>query len=192
MSRPTIRIAAAVVLFLLPVAAARTAGGGEDPAAAALRTLVRPGEKAPAFALDDLDGRTVSVKPGDGNPSLIVFFSVFCPLCRELTPSVREIAARRGGTLRIIGVNLDGRRFSNAVRSFIKEYGIKFPVLLDEIRDDMFLASDPYGVDKTPTAVLIDGSGFVRGSYAAEKMRDLLRDFERIGAGLEKGNGVTK
>ena len=29
---------------------------------------------------------------------------------------------------------------------------------LDEIRDDAFLASDPYGVSKTPTAVLVDGA----------------------------------
>lgn len=187
-----LRIAAAAALVLLPAVSARASGEIDNGAAPALRRLVEPGDKAPAFALDDLDGHRVSVNPGDGNPFLIVFFSAFCPLCRELAPSVRDIASRRGGRIRVVGVNLDGRRFSNAVRAFVNECGFAFPVLLDEIRNDMFLAADPYGVDKTPTAVLIDGRGSVHGSYAAEKMRDLVRDFDRIGAGLEEGNGVMK
>ncbi len=164
----------------------------DNAVAPVLRKLVQPGEKAPAFALDDLDGRPVAVNPGDGKPSLIVFFSAFCPLCRELAPSVREIASRPDVKIRVIGVNLDGKRFSKAVRSFVDECGFTFPVLLDDIRNDMFLASDPYGVEKTPTAVLVDGRGFVRGSYAAEKMRDLFRDFERIAARLQEGNAETK
>lgn len=183
MNRPAFRIA---TVFFVLAAAALSAGNVLAVETTALRKLVQPGEKAPGFALQDIDGRTVSVKPGDGKPFLIVFFSVFCPLCRELAPSVREIASRSGGTIRVVGVNLDGRRFAAAVRSFIAEYGFGFPVLLDEIRNDMFLASDPYGVEKTPTAVLIDGRGSVRGSYAADKMRELVRDFDRIAAGLER------
>ncbi len=168
------------------------AATGDAPPPGMLRTLVRAGEKAPAFALQGLDGRIVSVTPWDGKPSLVVFFSAFCPLCRELAPSLREIAAGRGQTLRVIGVNLDGRRFSNAVRSFVKDYGIGFPVLLDEIRDDMFVASDPFGVEKTPTAVLIDRRGVVRGAWAGEAMRDFVRDFDRTYAELEEGDGPAK
>ncbi len=189
MARAALGIAAAAALLALPLAAG---GAAPESPAPALRALVRPGEKAPAFRLEGLDGRAVSVRPGDRKPLVIVFFSVFCPLCRELAPSVAELAAHRGAGIRFVAVNLDGRRFSNAVRSFVDEYGIRFPVLLDEIRDDMFLASDPYGVDKTPTAVVIDGRGIVRGAWAAEAMRDLLRDFDRVAGALEKGNGVAK
>lgn len=190
MSRSCFRITA--VFLLLTVVAARTAAEVAGGEATPLRKLVQPGEKAPAFALEDLDGRKMAVNPGGGMPSLIVFFSAFCPLCRELAPSVREIASRGNGAIRVVAVNLDGKRFAGAVRSFIAEYGFRFPVLLDEIRNDMFLASDPYGVDKTPTAVLIDGRGAVYGSYAADRMRDLVREFDRIVAGLKKGNGVAK
>ena len=183
MSHAAFRIAA--VVFLLAAAATPTPGDPGAGEATPLRKLVQPGEKAPAFTLEDIDGRAVSVKPGDGKACLIVFFSAFCPLCRELAPSVREIASRSDRTIRVIGVNLDGSRFAGAVRSFVSEYGFGFPVLLDAIRNDMFLASDPYGVDKAPTAVLIDGRGSVRGSYAADKMWDLVRDFDRIAAGLK-------
>ena len=189
MRRPAFDIAAAAIV-LVALAAAGAPGASEGTTG--LRALLRPGETAPAFALNDLDGRKVTVNPAGGKPSLIIFFSAFCPLCRELAPSVREAAARRSGAVRFIGVNLDGKRFSNAVRSFVAENGFDFPVLLDEIRNDMFVAADPYGVDKTPTAVLVDGHGSVRGAYAAESMRELLRDFDRIVAGSEHGNDVTK
>lgn len=192
MARAALRLAAAAALFLLPAAGAAAAGVGKPAAAPALRTLIRPGERAPAFALKDLDGGTLSVAHGDGTPSLIVFFSVFCPLCRELAPSIADLAARRGPALRVIGVNLDGLRFSAAVRSFAEEQRLTFPVLLDEIRDDLFLASDPYGVETTPTAVLVDARGIVRAALAGEGMRNLVRDFDRIGAGLEQRERVPK
>ncbi len=183
------RSAAALVLSLglsflsAPVPAAETT---------ALRPLVAAGEKAPSFALKDLDGRTVAFRAGDGKAALIVFWSVFCPLCRELTPSVNEIARRHGEDVRVIGVNLDGKRFSNAVRTFLKENGIRFPVGLDALRNDFFIASDPYGVEKTPTAVIVGADGIVRGSYAAERMREMITTFESIAPGLKKGQPVMK
>lgn len=180
MTRAALRIAAAAALLLLAAAIVRSAEAAREAEATALRTLIRPGETAPAFTLEDIEGRKVSFAPGGGTPSVVVFFSAFCPLCRELAPSIADIAARGEGKVRFVGVNLDGRRFAAAVRSFVAAHGFRFPVLLDEIRDDLFLASDGYGVDKTPTAVLIDARGNVGGSFAAERMRDLVRDFDRL------------
>lgn len=180
MTHAPLRIAAVAVLLLVAAGAASSAEGVDSAGAAGLRTLLQPGEAAPAFALDDIDGRKTTFSPGGGVPSLVVFFSAFCPLCRELAPSVAEIAARGEGKVRVIGVNLDGKRFAAAVRAFVATYGFRFPVLLDEIRDDLFVASDRYGVDKTPTAVLVDGRGNVNGSFAAEKMRDLGKAFDRL------------
>lgn len=179
----------AVLLILLRGIAPGAAHGGEI---AGLRSLVHPGEKASAFTLRDLNGKSVSFQPGGGKPALLVFWSAFCPLCRELTPSVNDIARRHGAAIRVIGVNLDGKRFHNAVRSFVKEYGIAFPVLLDDLRNDFFIASDPYGVEKTPTAVVVDGSGTVQTAYAAEKMRELIRDFDEVASALKKGHDVKK
>lgn len=181
MTRAPLPIAAAAFLLLCAAATSRGAGdearGGGAPA---LRDLIRAGESAPAFALDDLDGRNVPFDPARGRPTLLLFFSAFCPLCRDLAPSVALAASRAEGKARVVGVNLDGKRFAAPVRSFVAAHGFRFPVLLDEIRDDLFLASDGYGVDKTPTAVLIDARGNVGGSFAAERMRDLVRDFDRL------------
>jgi len=151
-----------------------------------LRTLVHPGEKAPGFSLKDVDGNTVAYRPGHGEPALVVFLSVFCPMCREMMPGIERFAARHGKTVRVVGVNLDGKRFSNAVRAWMKETSPGIPIGLDEIMDDFFIASDPYGVEKTPTAVLVDANGFVRGAWAAESLHDFERNADALVADLRK------
>ena len=182
---PPSRWAAAAVLaplLLLGSPPARAADGQE-----AFRALVKTGEKAPAFSLRDVDGNDVSFRPGDGQAILIVFWSVFCPLCRELMPGVNGFAGRHGATIRVVGVNLDGKRFSAAVRSYLAETALRFPVGLDDLRGDFFIASDPFGVEKTPTAVLVDDGGTVRGAWAADRIRDFLVEADSIVAPLQKG-----
>ncbi|MBI5575708.1 MAG: TlpA family protein disulfide reductase [Deltaproteobacteria bacterium] len=176
-------------VFLVAVASAGASRAGEP---ASLRPLIRSGEKAPAFTLSDLKGKRVAYRPEGGKPSLVVFWSAFCPLCRELTPSLNDIARRYGSSVRIVSVNLDGKRFSNAVQSFVRESGVSYPVLYDDIRGDLFIASDPYGIEKTPTAVLVDAAGTVRATFVAEGVRGLSSEFERIVGGLKKGTGVKK
>ena len=187
MGSPRARRPVAALCALLCLAG--LAGAADTPT---LRPLVRPGEKAPRFTLNDLDGKPVSLHPGDGKPVLVVFWSAFCPLCRELTPSISGIARRYAGSVRVVSVNLDGKRFRNAVTAFVKENVITYPVLLDDVRDDYFVASDPYGVEKTPTAVLVDGSGTVRAASSAESMRGFLRSFDNQVLDLQKGHSVKK
>ena len=159
--KATVSTAAFVFLVaaFLPIARAEV-----DPHSP-LRSIITAGEKAPGFTLKDLDGNNVTFKPGTGKPTLLVFWSVFCPLCKEVTPATTAIANRSRKSLDVIGVNLDGPRFKNAVRSFLKDNGMTFPVALDDIKNDLFIASDPYGVEKTPPAVLVDGSGLVYSTF---------------------------
>ncbi len=177
-------VIASVVLFSL-VAPPAAPVMAEKDVPSPLRSIVTPGELAPGFTLKDLDGKNVTFKPASGKPSLLIFWSVFCPLCKELTPMTSSIASRHRKWLNVIGVNLDGKRFTNAVRAFLKENGMSFPVGLDDIRNDLFIASDPYGVEKTPTAVLVDGSGKIYRVYVAERMRELVKNFDRETEGLK-------
>ncbi|HWS15029.1 MAG TPA: TlpA disulfide reductase family protein [Candidatus Methylomirabilis sp.] len=177
------RAVASVLLFMVFIAGTPAIAGSETQK---LRTLVHSGEKAPGFSLKDVDGKTVTFRPGHGKAALIVFWSVFCPMCKEMMPAIDRFAARHDRAVRVIGVNLDGKRFSNAVRAWMKETSPRFPVGLDEIKDDFFISSDPYGVEKTPTAVLVDGAGLVHGAWAAEAMREFERNADAIVADLQK------
>lgn len=186
--KAAVSTAALLVLAAASCPAAKAEGDSPSP----LRSIITPGEKAPGFTLKDLDGKNVTFKPAAGKPTLLVFWSVFCPLCKELTPATSAIATRSRKSLDVIGVNLDGHRFKNAVRSFLKEFDMTFPVGLDDIKNDLFIASDPYGVEKTPTAVLVDGSGVVYRVYVADRMKQLIKDFDGETAGLKKKGPARK
>jgi peroxiredoxin len=193
MRRPVSGINSAVVLvaiFLTGVLG--TTGTAFCSGMTSLRSLVLPGEDAPPFTLKNLDGKSVGFKPAGGKASLIVFWSAFCPLCRELTPAINDIALRHSATIRLVSINLDGKRFTNAVNAFIKENRMRYPVLLDTIRDDFFIASDPYGVEKAPTAVLVDAKGKVYSAYPGERMREMVKEFDEIVVTLKKGQRVKK
>ena len=177
------RVIAYALLSLVLLAGAPAVSAADSQK---LRSLVHHGEKAPGFSLKDVDGKRVAFRPGHGKAALVVFWSVFCPMCREMMPAIDRFAERHGRTVRVVGVNLDGKRFSNAVRAWLKETSPRFPVGLDEIKDDFFIASDPYGVEKTPTAVLVDGDGLVHGAWAAEALRDFERNADAIVADLQK------
>jgi len=162
--------------YLAALAPSPSMAGEEGPA---LRTLVREGEPAPSFTLDRLEGGAFPYVPGGGTPSLLLFWSAFCPLCRELTPELVALSNRHRESVRFVSVNLDGHRFRSAIRSFVEDFAVPYPVLLDEIRNDLFIASDAYGISKTPTAILVDGDGIVRGAYAAEQVPLLLQEFDQ-------------
>jgi thiol-disulfide isomerase/thioredoxin len=158
----------------------------------ALRPLIGKGEKAPAFTLDTLEGKPLSFRPKTGKPAVVIFWSAFCPLCRELAPGIRDISRRYADTIRFLGVNLDGNRFRNAVRSFAREFDWDIPLVLDDIRNDFFIASDPYGIVKTPTAIIMGGNGTVWGVYEAEGMMGLVRDFDRIASEIHERSDMVK
>jgi len=187
-SRRLIGTVTVLYLFVACVIPVASASGQIE----ALRPLIRPGENAPAFTLKDIDGKSISFRPSGKTASLIVFWSAFCPLCRELTPSLNDLSRRHAASIRIVSVNLDGKRFSHSIKSFVKDYAVSYPVLLDDIRGDFFIASDPYGVEKTPTAVLVDASGKVRAAYAADGVREMLANFDGMLSGLKDGSGVKK
>lgn len=188
------RIAAAAIVLCALLASGPLPAAAEAPAQ--LRSLIAVGEKAPGFSLKTLEGKPVAFRPGDGKPALIVFWSISCPVCRELTPMMNDISRKYASEVRMVSVNLDGPRFSNAVRSYIKENRLAFPVGLDDIRGDLFIASDPYGVEHTPTAVVVDGAGKVRGVFVSERVRDLVKNFDGEIAPLrqtaKKGSGGKK
>lgn len=185
----TRRIGAGLVALFFLACLSWVATGEEMKA---LRPLIGKGEKAPVFTLDTLEGKSLTFRPKTGKPAVVVFWSAFCPLCREMAPGIRDIFRRYGDSIRFLGVNLDGNRFRNAVRSFVREYDWNIPLVLDDIRNDFFIASDPYGIMKTPTAIVVDGNGTVWGVYAAEGMTGLVRDFDRIASEIHEGSNMVK
>lgn len=126
--------------------------------------MLNVGDEAPQFEVSMLDGGRYKLSDDIGRKGvLLTFWSIFCESCREEMPLIQRIQEEYGDKgLRVLGVNLDGAPMSEAVKYFVEEENMDFPVLMDELIGDTFKIADPYGVAGTPTTYVIDKSGTLR------------------------------
>ena len=131
------------------------------------------GTKAPEFDLKTLDGRRVSLSDELAHrPVVLVFFKVSCPTCQYALPFFERLHKSYGGQ----GVTLVGISQNDAkeTAAFNKEFGITFPVLLDDPRS--YAASNAYGLTNVPTIFWVAQDGEIEVSSVGW----LRADFEEI------------
>ena len=110
------------------------------------------GAKAPDFTLKTLDGKLFSLGEELGRgPVVLVFFKVSCPTCQYALPFYERLHK----AYRIKGISLVGVSQNDAkdTAAFMKEFGITFPVLLDDTHS--YPVSNAYGLTNVPTVFWI-------------------------------------
>jgi len=122
------------------------------------------GEIAPDFQLTKMDGSPSSIASLRGQPAVLIFWTAWCPICKEEAPQFNELAARyepRG--LRVLGINIQDSHART--EGGIKDFGIRYNVA----RDADASVARQYKVTGTPTIVFVDRNGIVRyvGNYPA-------------------------
>jgi peroxiredoxin len=121
-------------------------------------TNIAAGNAAPDFSLRGLDGAEHSLgallKRG---PVVLAFFKVSCPVCQFTFPFLERLFLRYGGAAAaFLGISQDDAR---ATRKFAEQYGVTFPILLDEKN---YAVSNAYGLTTVPTIFLVDTDGIVK------------------------------
>ncbi len=133
----------------------REANPTHDAPSARVGTSV--GRAAPDFELTRTDGATVSLADLRGEPAVIVFWTAWCPACKEEAPRINKLAERyepRG--VRVLGINIQDSLAR--VEGGIKDFGIRYEVA----RDADASVARRYSVTGTPTIVFLDRKGVVR------------------------------
>jgi peroxiredoxin len=132
------------------------------------------GTKAPDFEVRAMDGRRFVLRDELAlGPVVLVFFKVSCPTCQYALPFLERLERAYGHTgVRIIGVTQNDPKQTAA---FTKEFGISFPVLLDEM--DRYPVSNAYGLTNVPTLFWIAQDGQIEVSSVAW----VKADFEEVG-----------
>jgi peroxiredoxin len=103
-------------------------------------------------------------------PVLAAFFKISCPVCQFTFPFLERIYLRYGGdNVTFLGISQDD---PGATKDFVKEFGITFPMLLDE-KQKGYPASNAYGLTSVPTIFLIETDGTVRISCMGFDKKDL-------------------
>jgi peroxiredoxin len=128
------------------------------------------GQVAPAFAMLDDDGHTVSLDHYRGSVVVMNLWASWCPPCRAEMPDLQRLAeADSSRGVAVVGVN-EGESAQRA-REFAASLGIRFPIWLD--------ASQRYGRVYTalglPTTVILDRRGVVRRGFDGPLTFDEMR-----------------
>jgi peroxiredoxin len=145
---------AAIVLAMAAGCASK-----ETPSAGPSDGRVEVGLPVPAYSTVALNGDSVSLAQLRGKVALINIWATWCHPCREEIPELIAIHSRyRARGLELIGVSVDTDGYDDAIRTFMTDYKMTFPVWRDpdERISTQFLA---VGV---PATFLIDKSGILR------------------------------
>lgn len=114
------------------------------------------GTKAPGFGLKSMGGKqfVLSEELARG-PVVLAFFKVSCPTCQYAFPFLERLHKAYGTkNVTLVGVSQNNPKETAA---FNKEFGVTFPVLLDE--QDQYPVSNAYGLTNVPTVFWIAQDG---------------------------------
>ena len=132
-------------------------------------THIVAGKIAPGFSLKGLDGKEYSLGAlTERGPVVAAFFKISCPVCQFTFPFLERLYQRYGGDgVTLLGVSQDDAR---STKEFMSEYGVTFPMMLDE---KGYPVSNAYGLTSVPTIFLIEPDGAVRVSSTGFDRKDL-------------------
>lgn len=130
----------------------------------------RQGAEPLDFTLRGLDGQAYSLSDFAGQPVIINFWGTFCPPCVKEMPMIESYYNQhKDKGLVVLGVNLNEAEVT--VRSFVRDLGLTFPVILDKNR----VVKD-YGVYEYPTTFFITRDGIIQDVYLGELPESYLRN----------------
>ena len=134
------------------------------------------GEQSPKFALESLNGGTVSIGAPQDKATLVFFVSPTCPICKSLLPSLRSLARSYRRDLDVVYVS-DGDAASQ--QTLVREHGLEDATYVVGPEIGM-----TYQIGKLPYAVLIDADGVLRAKGLVNNREHLESLFEAQSMGV--------
>jgi len=128
------------------------------------------GKSAPAIELPTLEGGRFSLQDALAKgPVVLAFFKISCPVCQYALPFLERIyQAAKGKDVTIIGVSQNSKKDT---AFFNKQYGITFPVALDDPAH--YSVSNAYGITNVPTFFYVNEDGEIEISAVGWSRPDL-------------------
>ncbi len=130
--------------------------------------VVEIGAPTPSYSTMSLEGDSVSLDALRGRVVLLNVWATWCPPCRTEIPELQAIHTRyqpRG--LELVGVSVDAAGSEGAIREFMKDFAMTFPVWLDPAER----VSARFLVVGVPATFLIDRDGILRWRRIGPVMR---------------------
>ncbi|RLG91760.1 hypothetical protein DRO34_03555 [Candidatus Bathyarchaeota archaeon] len=131
-------------------------------------------EKAPDFALTDIDGKPLSLKDFRGKVVVLDIFQKQCSACTSEITELKKVQAKYSSNdVEIISVSVNPQDTVQLLKDYRTDHEITWRIAQDT--DNVGIK---YAIQYTPTIVVIDDEGFVRfrqeGLVYAEKLYDVI------------------
>ncbi len=138
------------------------------------------GQKAPDFALADLNGKTVGLSDFNNKVVLLEFWATWCPPCKTAVPELNELDKKfidKDFVLLAISVD-EGRNVDKRLSEFATDYGVIYKIL---ISDD--ITSKLYRVTSIPVIYLLDREHKIvkkYTGYSPEMSEEISEQIEKL------------
>lgn len=140
------------------------------------------GTQAPDFELNTLEDKPFFLSQQlSSGPVLLAFFKVSCPTCQYAFPFLQRLR-KAYPAARIFGVSQND---ANEAAAFAEDFGITFPILLDDTRQ--YPVSNAYGLTNVPTIFWIAEDGEIELSSVGW----VKSDFEQVNRRLAETGKTT-
>ncbi|TFE01466.1 peroxiredoxin family protein [Jeotgalibacillus salarius] len=140
---------------------------------------VKEGNPVPDVQAPTLDGEIVNLKDYRGQKVILNFWATWCPPCMAEMPHMQEYYENeaKDQNVEILAVNLTSKDNGiDKINSFVDDYGLTFPILLDETG----IMGEEFQAFYIPTTYLIDEEGVIQrklmGPMDREMMIDMMED----------------
>jgi thiol-disulfide isomerase/thioredoxin len=129
------------------------------------------GFAAPDFALKTPDGEEYTLSKLKGNAVLVNLWATWCPPCRAEMPAIDKMYKEyKDQGFIVLAVNMTYQDDPTNVVPFIQEYGLTFPILLEETGD----VGAAYQLRSLPSSYFINRAGIVQEVVIGGPMSEAL------------------
>ena len=131
--------------------------------------MFKKGEVLPAFSLEDRSGVVRTQADFAGKYVVYDFWATWCPDCREDVPAMKDLYAKYGDKVTIVGISFDTD--PEKLDAFVAENGIGWMQLSDFVKKKESKVADDFRVKWIPSMYLVDPDGkVVLGTVMVSKL----------------------
>jgi thiol-disulfide isomerase/thioredoxin len=118
---------------------------------------------APNLQLSDINGSAVSLDMYHGQVVLVNLWATWCPPCKAEMPTLQSFYEDYKDAGFVV-VAIDSGETLDLVKLFVGQYGLTFPVWLDE----GYKTEKTFGTISLPSSWVVDRAGMVRLAWVGE------------------------
>jgi cytochrome c biogenesis protein CcmG/thiol:disulfide interchange protein DsbE len=160
-----------VIILILGFAWILISADKSGTSAASLIPAPQQGFLAPDFELKTITGETMKLSDLRGQAVLVNLWATWCPPCRAEMPAIEKIYNEyKGEGLVVLAVNMTYQDTFANIEPFIKEYGLTFPILLDETNS----VGSAYQLRSLPSSFFINREGIIQEVVIGGPMAEAL------------------